>query len=139
MNSSTLIRTFDLQSTRVNIDRAGAAFVSDTGAAARAHPDHRAFEPAGGHTLCAYAVARNEDLHPELWEIHPAGDEVFLMCSGALDVVTRLEGEDTSTTLNAGQGLVVPQGVWHRLALRKPGLLVVLVPRAGTRLSAVPL
>lgn len=139
MNSPTRIQTFDVESTRVHIDHAGSAFMSNIIAAAQAQADRRAVDAAGGHTLCAYSVARNEDLHPDLWEVHPAGDEVFVMCSGALDVVTRLEGADISTTLDAGQGLIVPRGVWHRLALRKPGLLVVLVPRAGTRSSAAPL
>ena len=126
MNTPTRIQTFTFDSTRVCVDRSGAAFVSNI-------DDRR------GHTLSAYPVARNEDLHPEHWEEHPQGDEVLLMCSGALDVVTRFENVDTSTRLDAGHGLIVPRGVWHRLALRKPGLLIALTPRAGTRMCSAPL
>lgn len=91
-----------------------------------------------GYTLSAFRVADNEQLHPGLWEIHPAGDEVLLMCSGAVDVVMRHGDLDALSVIGAGRGLVVPAGVPHRLSLREPGLLIALTRRPGTRLSATP-
>lgn len=138
MNAPAHVRTFNFDAARVQVDRSGAALVSSLMPAPQAHPNPPAVDPDGVYTLGAYFIAGKEDVHPGLWEIHPGGDEVFLLCSGALDVVTRVDGTDATTTLDAGQGLVVPRAVWHRLALRKPGLLIVLVPRAGTRLCPAP-
>jgi hypothetical protein len=35
-------------------------------------------------------------------------------------------------SLGTGQGVVMPKGVWHRLELREPGLLLTLTPLQGT-------
>jgi mannose-6-phosphate isomerase-like protein (cupin superfamily) len=111
--NTTSIQIFELGSKRIDVDRTG-------------------------HTLSAFQIRDNDQLHPGVWEVHPGGDEILLMCSGAVDVITRHDEHDVLTLLGAGCGLVVPAGVWHRLALREPGLLITLTPRAGTRLNATP-
>lgn len=87
-----------------------------------------------GRTLSALQVSSNAQLHPGFWEVHQ-GDEVLLMCSGAVDVITRQGAADTLTTIRAGRSVIVPAGVSHRLALREAGTLVAVTPRAGTRLN----
>lgn len=92
----------------------------------------------GGRIISSYDVRVAEDLHPFLWEMHPAGDEVLLMCSGALEVVISNDGEEEILPLTAATGLIVPAGAWHRLVLRAPGLLIAVTSHEGTQLAAFP-
>ena len=54
------------------------------------------------------------------WEMHPAGDEVVVLLSGAMDFTLEIHGTGGSSSVKhhivelRGRGtLVVPQGVWH--------------------------
>ena len=40
--------------------------------------------------------------------------------------------------LSQGQAVLVPRGVWHRLELREPRLLMAVTRRHGTRLATDP-
>jgi mannose-6-phosphate isomerase-like protein (cupin superfamily) len=53
--------------------------------------------------------------------MHPAGDELLLMVSGAMTVV--LEGGDREELfdLHAGEALIVPRGTWHCQRVLEPG------------------
>ena len=63
------------------------------------------------------------------WEMHPNGDEVLVLLSGAIDVI--FEGADAAA-LEAGGACVVPAGVWHRFAVREPGRLIFITAGEGT-------
>ena len=73
------------------------------------------------------------DFHAHEWEMHPAGDEVLYLLTGALDVVLDDPGGERFLRLQAGQGCLVPQGVWHRLVLHQPSDLLFITPARGTR------
>jgi mannose-6-phosphate isomerase-like protein (cupin superfamily) len=91
-----------------------------------------------GHLLGVFQIANRDDLHSDVWEMHPADDEVLLMLTGELGV-EYCDGSCRGTSaLESGRGMVMPRGVWHRLLLRHPGLLMVLSPSQGTRLSRSP-
>ena len=67
------------------------------------------------------------------WEMHPDGDEVLYLLSGALDVVLEQpDGNDSASALQAGRAFVVPRGVWHRLLLHEPGQLLFFTPGPRT-------
>ena len=74
---------------------------------------------------------------PHDGEVHPDGDELPYLISGAMSL--RLEDPDgeIEVELHAGQAVVVPQGVWHKLTLREPGQLLHITP--GPNGSARPL
>lgn len=91
-----------------------------------------------GHLLGVFQINSPDDLHSDTWEMHPAGDEVLLLLAGELEVEYSDGSCDGNTALGAGRGVVIPQGVWHRLLLREPGLLIVLSPSPGTKLSRSP-
>jgi mannose-6-phosphate isomerase-like protein (cupin superfamily) len=78
-----------------------------------------------------------EDLHPDKWEMHPAGDEFLHLIEGELDVVLDRPGEAARLTLTQGEAMVVPRGVWHRLLLRQPSSLMFVTPGGGTRMRPV--
>jgi mannose-6-phosphate isomerase-like protein (cupin superfamily) len=133
MKTTYAIETFSFPGVAVNIAPAGNASLLQ-GEAIKAHlqalPE--------GHLLGVFRISTGADLHSDVWEMHPADAEVLLMLAGELDV----EYDDGSghgvSALQTGHGLVMPQGVWHRLVLREPGMLLALSPPHGTRLSPRP-
>jgi mannose-6-phosphate isomerase-like protein (cupin superfamily) len=85
-----------------------------------------------GRILATFPIASPADAHSDMWEMHPSGDEVLFMLTGEL-AVDYSDGLHSGTaSVEAGQGIVVPRGVWHRLILREPGLLLALTPAQGT-------
>lgn len=49
----------------------------------------------------------------------------------ALDVLAEESGGERASALESGQAAIVPRGVWHRLAMRRPGRLLVIDNRKG--------
>lgn len=85
-----------------------------------------------GRILATFPIASPADAHSHMWEMHPSGDEVLFMLTGELAVDYSGGLGSGSVALEAGSGIVVPRGVWHRLVLREPGLLLALTAARGT-------
>ncbi len=79
-----------------------------------------------------------DDLHPNEQEMHPHGDELLLLLSGALDVILDLPEGARTVPLKTGGACLVPRGVWHRLFLRQPSDLVFVTPPDGTQVRPTP-
>ncbi|WP_427791650.1 cupin domain-containing protein [Brevundimonas diminuta] len=92
---------------------------------------------AGGRVIGFSRPQTAEDLHPDKWEMHPAGDEFLHLIEGELDVVLDQPGEAARLTLTQGGAVVVPRGVWHRLLLKRPSALMFVTPAGGTRMRPV--
>jgi len=68
---------------------------------------------------------------PHDGEMHPDGDELLYLLSGAVTVRLELDeslGGERIIEMAAGDALVVPQGVWHQIKLRQPGQLLHITP-----------
>ncbi len=91
-----------------------------------------------GLLLTAWQVDSGSDLHSHLWEVHADGDELLFMLSGAVSIECADGARRSRSELRPGQGVTIPQGVWHRLDLLEPGLLLALSPTPGTRLADQP-
>ena len=65
---------------------------------------------------------------PHDGEMHPDGDELLYMVSGAVTVRLELPDGDRNVFLGAGDALVVPQGVWHKITMQQPGKLIHITP-----------
>ena len=65
---------------------------------------------------------------PHGGEMHPDGDELLFLVSGAVTVTLELPGGKTEVDLGAGDAIVVPQGVWHQITSREPGQLIHVTP-----------
>jgi mannose-6-phosphate isomerase-like protein (cupin superfamily) len=65
---------------------------------------------------------------PHGGEMHSDGDELLHLISGAITVTLELADGDQRIDLGAGDAFVVPQGVWHQIAVREPGQLVHITP-----------
>ena len=67
------------------------------------------------------------------WEMHPAGDELLILQSGAVDVVLDQAGGEAVVPLDGAAACIVPKGTWHRLKVRTPGRLIFITPGEGTQ------
>jgi mannose-6-phosphate isomerase-like protein (cupin superfamily) len=67
------------------------------------------------------------------WEMHPAGDEILFLVSGALDVVMEIDGGERQIPLQAGATAIVPAGIWHTLDVHVAGDLLSITRGAGTQ------
>jgi mannose-6-phosphate isomerase-like protein (cupin superfamily) len=65
---------------------------------------------------------------PHDGEMHPDGDELLYLISGAVTVNLELADGDCSVDLGAGDAVVVPKGVWHQITMREPAQLIHITP-----------
>jgi mannose-6-phosphate isomerase-like protein (cupin superfamily) len=69
----------------------------------------------------------------ESWEMHPNGDEVVVLLSGAVRFVLQTPGGDTAVELREqGQYVVVRKGVWHTAEVLSAATLLFITPGEGT-------
>ena len=62
---------------------------------------------------------------PHGGEMHPDGDEILLVLAGVLEV--RMDDAEP-VTLEAGDGFIVPKGVFHRVKMIEPAKLIHITP-----------
>ncbi len=65
---------------------------------------------------------------PHGGEMHPDGDELLYLISGAVTVSLELADGERLVDLGAGDGVVVPKGVWHQITMREPARLIHITP-----------
>jgi len=74
---------------------------------------------------------------PHDGEMHPDGDELLYLISGAVTLTLELAGGHRLVDLGAGDAVVVPKGVWHKITMKEPGRLIHITP--GPNSDARPL
>lgn len=68
------------------------------------------------------------------WEMHPAGDEIVVLLSGAADMVLDRAGRHDVTSLTQpGEFVIVPKGTWHTARVSRPTSMLFITPGEGTR------
>jgi mannose-6-phosphate isomerase-like protein (cupin superfamily) len=90
-----------------------------------------------GRMLGVAAVRTNDDVHASKWERHPNGDELLCVVSGQIDVVLEEPSGERIVPLEPLTGFIVPQGVWHRLLVKEPAVLVGVTRHDDTQLRDV--
>jgi len=116
--SARIGEPFNLVAVRIGVGRDGAAVLLDD---AREPPS-----TVDGHLLQFVRMARAP---PHGGERHDDGDEPILLLEGAIDILLDEGGPMQRTVeLRAGQGFVVPRGVWRRLVIHQAAALVVMTP-----------
>ena len=68
---------------------------------------------------------------PHGGEMHPDGDELLGVLTGAVRVVLELPDGEETVELGSGQAVLVPKGVWHRVLIREPSQLFHITPGPG--------
>jgi mannose-6-phosphate isomerase-like protein (cupin superfamily) len=75
---------------------------------------------------------------PHDGEVHPDGDELLYLVSGAITLTLELPGGHRRLELGPGDAAVVPQGVWHKITLREPGRLIHITPGPNGEARLLP-
>jgi quercetin dioxygenase-like cupin family protein len=68
----------------------------------------------------------------EVWERHPAGEEVVICLSGRMTLFQEVDGEQQQVVLRPYEALVNPRGVWHTADVDEPVRFMTITPGAGT-------
>jgi mannose-6-phosphate isomerase-like protein (cupin superfamily) len=119
---------FDLATTYVQLDDGPRAFAVEVDDEFWQTID-RWPELQGGRLVGTFHNAEDWDV----WEMHPAGDEVVCLLSGAVDVILDEPEGERVVGLEAGKTCIVPRGVWHRAIVREPGDTLHITRGEGTQ------
>ena len=66
------------------------------------------------------------------WEMHPLGEELLILLSGAVEVILDDGSVENRVGMSAGEAFLVPRGVWHRIVVRRPAKMVFATYGEGT-------
>ena len=66
------------------------------------------------------------------WEVHPDGDEIVLLLSGAVDLVLDEPSGERRIELRDRTAAVVPRGVWHTADVLAPAEALHITRGEGT-------
>jgi mannose-6-phosphate isomerase-like protein (cupin superfamily) len=69
-----------------------------------------------------------------MWEMHPNGDEIVCLLSGAVTFLLEESlGTQTIDLNNSGEYVLVRKGTWHRAKTRGPCRILFVTPGEGTQ------
>jgi mannose-6-phosphate isomerase-like protein (cupin superfamily) len=85
-----------------------------------------------GRTVALYHVNGPDDVHYPVWEMHPEGDELLILASGSLSVEFRRGKTAQTAPLPPQAACIVPAGMWHRLIVHEPCVLIAITTRRNT-------
>jgi mannose-6-phosphate isomerase-like protein (cupin superfamily) len=122
------IQPFSLQGTYAHLKDTGAAVLVEVGPEFWSSIGNRS-ELHAGRLVCSFRMEKDM---PD-WEMHPAGDELLVLLSGAVDLVLQDGRNDRVVEMKAGQAFLVPFGTWHRVLVKTPGELLFITPGKGTQ------
>lgn len=117
--------SFDVHTTAVHLDGIGpirASEATDQFWADRSHPALRE-----GQILSVFRYTQTWDYH----ERHPEGDELAVVLEGHIDVLLDVGRGEVAEPLLPGSGCVIPAGVWHRVRVHEPSIVLFITPAAA--------
>ncbi len=71
------------------------------------------------------------------WERHPAGEELVVVMSGAMDFILDEPAGERTVRVSAGQAILVPKNVWHRGVVIAPGRALFVTEGEGTDMRPI--
>lgn len=84
-----------------------------------------------------FGVALMTENAPHGGERHPDGDEVLHLASGRATVVFT-DDPLPDVELEAGDTVIVPRGLWHRVDILEPSRIVYLTPGQNNEVRPAP-
>jgi len=66
------------------------------------------------------------------WEVHPAGEELVLCIEGSITLHQEVDGEVRSMTINSGEAIINPPGVWHTADVAGTATALFITAGLGT-------
>ena len=129
--------SFDLTSTYVFLEEGGRAptievterFWRDLMSGNPSSPEATLVANSAGWLTAVYRFERDTPT----WEMHPAGDEILVLLSGAIDVVLDVDGAHRVVELRERAACVIPCGTWHKQIVREPGHELAITYGKGTQ------
>lgn len=73
------------------------------------------------------------------WERHPHGDEMVQVLEGETCLVLLINKEEVPHKIQAGELLIVPQGVWHRFESPKGVKVLTITPQPSDHQTELPI
>jgi mannose-6-phosphate isomerase-like protein (cupin superfamily) len=87
----------------------------------------------GGDDGC-FVFGRSFEENSGVWECHPQGDEMIFLLDGEADVIlNQQDGQRTVELRIPGDFVRIPEGVWHRFHVVKPGKTLTLASGKGSQ------
>lgn len=77
-------------------------------------------------------VGLSMDSDWDVWERHPAGDELVVFTEGSAHVHLDDRGTHTAFDVSAPEYFVVPAGAWHTMDARGPARMIIVTWGEGT-------
>lgn len=122
---------FDLRDTYVHLAPDGRADAQRIDPDFWANVDQSAF--TNGRLLAVFEM----DSDWTHWEMHPAGEEVLSLQSGAMTLVLETPQGLARAAMKPGDTLIVPRGMWHTALVHAPSKLLAITEGAGTQSRAL--
>lgn len=67
------------------------------------------------------------------WEMHPEGEEVLMLVSGAMTLIFETPQGLARAPMQPRDTLIVPRGIWHTADVSAPSHLLAVTHGAGTQ------
>ncbi len=90
--------------------------------------------PVDGYT---FGVASMTENSPHDGEMHPDGDEVLYLIDGKVRVTLETDPVQEHE-MGPGDGMIVPQGIWHRVDILEPSQIFYLTPGPNGEYRPLP-
>jgi mannose-6-phosphate isomerase-like protein (cupin superfamily) len=119
---------FDLRQTFVEL-RDGADAVPVKGGDEFWTRKREPSDPNHNQLVCVTRQAKDW----KTWEMHPAGDEILYLLSGAVSVVLEESGGERRIEMGRQTACLVPSGIWHRICVHEPGEMMFITCGSGTQ------
>lgn len=66
------------------------------------------------------------------WERHPSGEELVVCTGGSITLMQQIDGETRAVTLESGEAVVNPPGVWHTADVAGNATVLFITAGIGT-------
>ena len=126
--------TFDLINTYVHLKDGADAVPVAVGDDFWATIDKRTELQSGRLVTLFHIQSTDEWVH---WEMHPAGDEIVCLLSGAIDLILQEGERERILELRSRAAGIIPRGVWHRAIVHTPSDVLFITRGAGTQLRPI--
>ena len=126
--------SFDLLSTYVHLENGAGAMPVEVGPDFWATIETRTELHSGRLVTLFHIESTDEWVN---WEVHPVGDELVCLLSGAIDLILHEEDRERIVELRSRAASIIPRGVWHRAIVHAPSDVLFVTPGAGTQLRPV--
>jgi quercetin dioxygenase-like cupin family protein len=94
----------------------------------QSYADRNAADGPEGRLVTMHTFAESWDS----WEVHPLGEELVLCIQGAITLYQEIGGDVRPVTIQSGEAIVNPPGVWHTADVTGSATALFITAGMGT-------